>query len=383
MPVNAEFFSYRESDIDAAQVAVEESYFVARMDLLDPAADYEFCFDGVAVGSLRMGRVWYNAAIEASFGDLQNCYFVNVPAAGAMRATHRGQTLDVAAGHGAVYHPNGSVHVRTSHDFDAYAIRIDRNTLRTALETLLEHPVQDAPDLDLDLDLTRGAGASWSMLVAALTLGSARRDTLFSQPLMAAPLHDALITGLLHVAGPTVRPRRTHHQRRPGHHRQPDRAPLGFPAPVTVRPDLSEPLRPAPIHNAAPTRTSIGHLSNAGLRLIGAPGQQALGAANVSGGEQIDLGDRAEHDDHARRVHAQQQAHSLGTHSARAVDTDQHEIHRSRRDDVQQLETICHPSNLNKSRQRSQHVGHPTKHRWSVVTHHHRSDRAASCDHPD
>jgi AraC-like DNA-binding protein len=201
MPVNAEFFSYRESDIDAAQVAVEESYFVARMDLLDPAADYEFCFDGVAVGSLRLGRVWYNAAIEARFGDLQNCYLVNVPAAGAMRATHRGQTLDVAAGHGAVYHPNGSVHVRTSHDFDAYAIRIDRDTLRTALETLLEHPVNDAPDLDLDLDLTRGAGASWSMLVAALTLGSARRDTLFSQPLMAAPLQDALITGLLHVAG--------------------------------------------------------------------------------------------------------------------------------------------------------------------------------------
>ena len=118
MPVSAEFFSYRESDIDAARVAVEESYFVARMDLLDPAADYEFCFDGVAVGSLRLGRAWYNAAIEARFGELQNYYYLNVPAAGAMRATHRGQTLDIAAGHGAVYHPTGSVRMRTSDDFD-------------------------------------------------------------------------------------------------------------------------------------------------------------------------------------------------------------------------------------------------------------------------
>ena len=201
MPVTAEFFSYRESEIDAAQAAVEESYFVAKMDLLAPAAGFEFCFDGVAVGSLRLGRVWYNSAIEATFGELQHCYYLNVPAAGAMRATHRGQTLDITAGHGAVYHPTGSVHVRTSDDFDSYAIRIDRNTLRASLETLLEHPVHDVPDLDLDLDLTRGAGASWSGLVAALTQGSARRDTLFSQPLLAAPLHDALITGLLHVAG--------------------------------------------------------------------------------------------------------------------------------------------------------------------------------------
>src|SRR6476660_1975326 len=107
MPVNAEFFSYRESGIDAAQAAVENSYFVAKMDLLDPAAGYEFGFDGVAVGSLRLGRVWYNAAIEARFGELQNCYYLNFPAAGAMRATHRGQTLDIAAGHGAVYHPTG------------------------------------------------------------------------------------------------------------------------------------------------------------------------------------------------------------------------------------------------------------------------------------
>jgi AraC-like DNA-binding protein len=201
VPVNAEFFSYRESGIDAAQAAVENSYFVAKMDLLDPAAGYEFGFDGVAVGSLRLGRVWYNAAIEARFGELQNCYYLNFPAAGTMRATHRGQTVDVVAGHGAVYHPMGSAHVRTSGDFDSYAIRIDRDALRTALETLLDHPVRDAPDLDLDLDLSRGAGASWSGLVAALTEGSARRDTLFSHQLLAAPLHDALITGLLHVAG--------------------------------------------------------------------------------------------------------------------------------------------------------------------------------------
>jgi AraC-like DNA-binding protein len=133
--------------------------------------------------------------------DLQTCYYVNFPATGSMRASHRGNTVEVTPGCGALYQPMGPVHMRTSDDYESYALRVDRRVLENELETLLDHPVGRPLDLDLSLDLTRGSGASWSRLVTALTREAVQQDSLFTHRLAGPPLHDALITGLLHAAG--------------------------------------------------------------------------------------------------------------------------------------------------------------------------------------
>lgn len=118
-----------------------------------------------------------------------------------MHASHRRSSVDVAPGNGALYLPTGPVHMQTSDAYDSYALRIDRHALEDELEALREHPVAAPLALDLNLDLTRGPGAGWSRLVAVLAREATRRDSLFTRPLAAAPLHDALISGLLHTAG--------------------------------------------------------------------------------------------------------------------------------------------------------------------------------------
>jgi hypothetical protein len=98
MVAPAEFFSFHETGIDNAQAAVGKNYFIAKMDLLDPASPYEFRFGGVSIGGLRLGRAWYNAGIDVTMADLQSCYYVNFPATGSMCASHRGRSIEVAAG---------------------------------------------------------------------------------------------------------------------------------------------------------------------------------------------------------------------------------------------------------------------------------------------
>ncbi|MEN3263323.1 AraC family transcriptional regulator [Pseudonocardia sp.] len=194
-------FSFHESTIDEAQAAIESTYFIARLDLVEPGAPYEFRFDGISIGALTVGRARYNARIKMMMGEERNCYHINFPTVGSMHTAHRRRSLDVAPGNGVLYEPEGSVHLSTTTDgYDSYPVRIDRHALENSLERLLDHPVTTPLAVDLALDLEHGAGACWSRLVAVLAREASQHDGLLTHPLAAAPLHDAVIYGLLHTA---------------------------------------------------------------------------------------------------------------------------------------------------------------------------------------
>ncbi|WP_214371207.1 AraC family transcriptional regulator [Pseudonocardia sp. H11422] len=200
--MSAEFFSYHEIGIDQAQAAVGESYYlITSMGLIDRRAPYEFHLDGVALGALSVGRAWYNAGIDVAMADLQTCYYVNFPQTGGMQADHRHRSVEIVPGRAAVYQPVGDVRMRTSGDYSSYAVRIDRAALENALAARLGRPTTGPLALGASLDLTRPAGANWARLVRllaneALAHRSTRRTAL-TNPLIAAPLHDAVLAGLL------------------------------------------------------------------------------------------------------------------------------------------------------------------------------------------
>jgi AraC-like DNA-binding protein len=200
--MTAEFFSHHETGIDQAQAAVEQNYYmITSMSLLDRRTPYEFHVDGVNLGGLSVGRAWYNAGIHITMPDLQTCYYINFPRAGGMQADHRHRSVEIAPGRAAVYQPIGDVRMRTSGNYSSYAIRIDRAALENTLAARLERPVSGPLALGPSLDLTRAAGASWARLVRLLATEAvahhATRRTALTNPLIAAPLHDAVLAGLL------------------------------------------------------------------------------------------------------------------------------------------------------------------------------------------
>jgi AraC-like DNA-binding protein len=194
------FFSHSETSIDRAQAAVGENYMITSMRLVDRGSPYEFHLDGVALGGLSVGRAWYNAGLHVAMADLRTYYYVNFPLTGWMSTSHRRRRVEITPGRAAVYGPDGDVRMHTSGDYCSYAVRIDRAALENALAARLGRPVRGPLALGACVDLTGPAGASWDRLVRLLaTEADTHRDTgrtVLTNPLIAAPLHDAVLEGL-------------------------------------------------------------------------------------------------------------------------------------------------------------------------------------------
>lgn len=194
-------FSFRERDLDGAKAAVGQDFFTTSMDLVDRSSDYDFRFDGVVLGALAVGVSHINSALEIGTADLEDCYYVNYSASGSMSARHRRRAVDVVPGTGAVYHPVGPVAMTTSDDYDSYAVRIDRRAVNAALEEQVGHPLPPDPVLDPLVDLRSGPGRRWDRLVRLLCEEARTTPSVLSHPMIAAPLHDAVVAGFVHATG--------------------------------------------------------------------------------------------------------------------------------------------------------------------------------------
>jgi AraC-like DNA-binding protein len=197
----AEFFSFREHDLDGAKAAVGQDFFTTSMDLVDRTASYDFRFDGVVLGALAVGVAHISSGLEIGMADLEDCYYVNYAASGSMHARHRRRAVEVTPGYGAVYHPVGRVAMTTSDEYGSYAVRIERRAVNEALEEQLDHPVPPDPVLEPHLDLRSTTGRRWDRLVRLLCDEARATPSVLSHPMIAAPLHDAVTTGFVHATG--------------------------------------------------------------------------------------------------------------------------------------------------------------------------------------
>ncbi|MFC5066032.1 AraC family transcriptional regulator [Actinomycetospora atypica] len=195
----AHFFSFCGQDLDGAKAAVGQDFYPTSRELVDRGASYDYRFDGVVLGALAVGVAHISSGLEIGMPDLEDSYYVNYSASGSMHARHRRRAVEVTPGHGAVYHPVGPVAMTTSDGYGSYAVRVDRRAVNEALEEQLGHPVPPDPELDPHLDLRSGAGRRWDRLVRLLCDEARTTPSVLSHPMIAAPLHDAVVTGLVHA----------------------------------------------------------------------------------------------------------------------------------------------------------------------------------------
>lgn len=195
----AAFFSFREHDLDGAKAAVGRDFFTTSMDLVDRTASYDFRFDGVVLGALAVGVAHVSSGLEIGMADLEDCYYVNYSASGSMYARHRRRAVAVTPGRGAVYHPVGPVTMTTSDEYASYAVRIDRRAVNEALEEQVGHPVPPDPVLEPHVDLRSSSGRRWDRLVRFLCDEARATPSVLSHPMIAAPLHDAVVAGFAHA----------------------------------------------------------------------------------------------------------------------------------------------------------------------------------------
>ncbi|MFE6160273.1 AraC family transcriptional regulator [Streptomyces sp. NPDC056486] len=200
--------SFSTANVDEARRMIGSAFYNNSMDVIDGPRTFRAEFEIGQLGALTVGELSCGADVRMRFGEL-GAYHVNILLGGHMNFSQGGGAGTVATAERAgVFQPVGDTVVeRWTGDCRLLAVKVDRETLDQRLDQLIGRPVRAPLTLAPELDTTRGPGRSWARLVATV-MEDLREDPGSSQtqaslpalcmsPLVAAPLQEAILNGLL------------------------------------------------------------------------------------------------------------------------------------------------------------------------------------------
>ncbi|MGW6059753.1 AraC family transcriptional regulator [Streptomyces sp. NPDC055189] len=198
--------SFRTADVDEARKMIGATFYSNFMDVIDGQRPFRAEFDIGRLGALTVGELSCGADVRMRVGEL-GAYHVNIPLGGQMYFRQGGGASTVATAERAgVFQPVGDTVVeRWTGDCRVLAVKMDREALEQRLEQLIGRPARAPLTLAPELDTTRGPGRSWSRLVTTVIqdlqeepdAAPQARTSLYTSPLVAAPLQEAILSGFL------------------------------------------------------------------------------------------------------------------------------------------------------------------------------------------
>ncbi|WP_433295259.1 AraC family transcriptional regulator [Pseudonocardia sp. CA-142604] len=176
------------------------AFYPARFDILGErrsGAVHRFS----RIGPITMGDITYGRDVRLELDELGSSYHVNLPVAGRLESRHRGVEVVATRERAAVYRPDGEVILtRWAADCRQLCVKLDRVAVDRTLEGLLGRPVSGRIAFAAAMDIRSGAARSWAQLLLTLNDQLACSDSIVRQPLVAAPLAEGVVRGLLLAA---------------------------------------------------------------------------------------------------------------------------------------------------------------------------------------
>lgn len=210
--------SFRTRDVDEARHEIGTRYFANFMDVVEEKRPFAARFDIVDLGPLVLGELGCGADVRMRFGELGE-YHVNAPLTGSMEWRHGPRGAGTATPtRGVVFDPSGDTALdRWAGDCRVFAVKIGAEALRGRLEALLGRPPGGPLTFSSPFDIASGPGRGWVRLARRVFRETLADDGLARHPLVAAPLQEALLNGLLLAAEHPYREELAH----PGEPRRP------------------------------------------------------------------------------------------------------------------------------------------------------------------
>ncbi|MFF0436685.1 AraC family transcriptional regulator [Streptomyces sp. NPDC004327] len=190
--------------MDEAREEIEARYYANFMDVIDAREGRPFAarFDTVGLGPLMIGDLSCGADVRMRFGEL-GAFHINAPLSGTMelRQGGSGRRLVATADEAVLLDPSGDTFLdRWSGDCRVLSVKIGAEALEERLEALLGRPPGGRLGFGGGLDITRGPGLSWVTFARQVAAGALAGDGLATHELVARPLQEALLNGLLLAA---------------------------------------------------------------------------------------------------------------------------------------------------------------------------------------
>ena len=133
-----------------------------------------------------------------TFDDVGTHYYVHLPVTGRLESDYRGTRLTATRDAAAVYQPGGGpFRGRWAAGTSSLAVSLTRESVTSALTSLLGEPPSADVRFDLALRTTESRARNWMDLVAQVNRQSAEPGSLLSRPAVADPLAESIVAGFL------------------------------------------------------------------------------------------------------------------------------------------------------------------------------------------
>jgi AraC-like DNA-binding protein len=157
------------------------------------------------LGPITIGEVTFQQEMRLNTDDVGTGFFVHLPITGRFESRHRGVDMIVNRTSSAVYQPGaGSFFGRWPVGYRALCVRIDLAAVETALARLIGDRSASGVPFDLVMNTRDGYGRAWAELLFSVNRQLSVPGGLLDQPLVAAPLADAMLNGFV-LAAATAR----------------------------------------------------------------------------------------------------------------------------------------------------------------------------------
>ena len=182
MPVNHARSAYAAT-IDLAPTIADELVVTARFQRL---------------GDIGLISSVIHTESRIAFDEVGTHYYVQIPVSGRLESQHRGTRLIATRETAAVFQPGGGAfRGHWAAGTSALAVAITQESVTSALANLLGEPPKSGVRFDLAMHIADSHARGWMELVAQVNRQLGAPGSLLSQPAVAAPLAESIVTGFL------------------------------------------------------------------------------------------------------------------------------------------------------------------------------------------
>ncbi|KSZ56625.1 hypothetical protein Z045_22695 [Rhodococcus pyridinivorans KG-16] len=178
-------------------------YYPHEVRVLGDERKFQMRMTAATIGPVVLGRLDYSTEVEIYTNELKDAYQVNIPMRGELM-TGSGRARTTATPHrAAVYRCDQRTVLRgwaSPYPTPVLALKIDRHALEEQLADRLGIAVADPIIFDVDFDLDTVVGRQWLSLVEGLSHQLDSPEALALHPIVAAPMAECLMSGLLVAA---------------------------------------------------------------------------------------------------------------------------------------------------------------------------------------
>ena len=185
--------------VEEARTVGGTLFYPHTVDVRGPESGFALHIDGVDLGAVTVGWLWWGTEVEITTAELDDFYQVNIPIRGSLETSSGAERMVATPSRAAAYRHDRPTTMRgwAGGRDRVLAVKICRAAAEAHLAAMLNRPVIDPIRFDLSLDLADPTSAQWCSLLRDLAVQLHRPQSINLHPLMAQSLAASVMTGLL------------------------------------------------------------------------------------------------------------------------------------------------------------------------------------------